>query len=182
MSTSAWSICSTRCCTTPPPAISCAIAAPTWPACASAWPSTSTTRSSACPATAQVSAPLCAGRATGAAARGGARAVGGAPGNQRRQRAGRDVRRARLLRRLLPAGRGSDPLRCGQLHLPRGVQNWRRRGPQGRGRRRKTRPRKRRAKRVRPQTVARQGAAILRDQSDRKGRQGADRSAGRTQK
>ena len=135
-----------RCCMTPPPAISCAIAAPTWPACASAWPSTSTTRSSACPATAQVSAALRLGCAAGAPARRGARAVGGPPGNQRRQRAGGDVRRARLLRRLFPAGGGSDPLRRGQFHLPRGVRNRRRRGGQGGGRRRKTRARKRKAK------------------------------------
>ncbi len=38
-------------------------------------------------------------------------------GGHRRQRAGRDLRRAREPRRLFPAGAGHDPLRRGQLHL-----------------------------------------------------------------
>ena len=37
----------------------------------------------------------------------------------RRQRAGRDLRRAREPRRLFPARAGHDPLRRGQLHQPR---------------------------------------------------------------
>jgi hypothetical protein len=37
----------------------------------------------------------------------------------RRQRAGRDLRRAREPCGVLPAGAGHDPLRRGQLHLPR---------------------------------------------------------------
>ena len=40
-------------------------------------------------------------------------------GSDRRQRAGRDLRRAREPRRLFPAGAGHDPLRRGQLHQPR---------------------------------------------------------------
>ena len=40
-------------------------------------------------------------------------------GGDRRQRAGRDLRRAREPRRLFPAGAGHDPLRRGQLHQPR---------------------------------------------------------------
>jgi hypothetical protein len=47
------------------------------------------------------------------------RAVLGPRGGDRRQRAGRDLRRAREPRRLFPAGAGHDPLRRGQLHQPR---------------------------------------------------------------
>ena len=54
-----------------------------------------------------------------AAARGDPRAVVGTRGGDRRQRAGRDVRRAREPRRLFPARAGHDPLRRGQLHLAR---------------------------------------------------------------
>ena len=54
------------------------------------------------------------------------RAVLGPRGGHRRQRAGRDLRRAREPRRLFPAGAGHDPLRRGQLHLPRHRQAGRR--------------------------------------------------------
>ena len=47
------------------------------------------------------------------------RAVVRPRGGDRRQRAGRDLRRAREPRRLFPAGAGHDPLRRGQLHQPR---------------------------------------------------------------
>jgi hypothetical protein len=47
------------------------------------------------------------------------RAVVGPRGGDRRQRARRDLRRAREPRRLFPAGAGHDPLRRGQLHQPR---------------------------------------------------------------
>jgi hypothetical protein len=40
-------------------------------------------------------------------------------GGDRRQRAGRHVRRARKPRRLFPAEAGHDAVRCGQLHQPR---------------------------------------------------------------
>ena len=43
----------------------------------------------------------------------------GPRGGDRRQRAGRDLRRAREPRRLFPARAGHDPLRRGQLHQPR---------------------------------------------------------------
>ena len=52
-------------------------------------------------------------------ARGDPRAVVGPRGGDRRQRAGRDLRRAREPRRLFPARAGHDPLRRGQLHQPR---------------------------------------------------------------
>ena len=54
-----------------------------------------------------------------AAARRDPRPVLGPRGSDRRQRAGRDVRRARKPRRLFPAGAGHDALRRGQLHLAR---------------------------------------------------------------
>ena len=47
------------------------------------------------------------------------RAVVRPRGGHRRQRAGRDLRRAREPRRLFPARAGHDPLRRGQLHQPR---------------------------------------------------------------
>ena len=47
------------------------------------------------------------------------RAVVRPRGGDRRQRAGRDLRRAREPRRLFPARAGHDPLRRGQLHQPR---------------------------------------------------------------
>ena len=46
-------------------------------------------------------------------------AVLGPRGGDRRERAGRDLRRAREPRRLFPARAGHDPLRRGQLHQPR---------------------------------------------------------------
>ena len=53
------------------------------------------------------------------AARGHPCAVLGPRGSDRRQRAGRDLRRAREPRRLFPARAGHDALRRGQLHQPR---------------------------------------------------------------
>ena len=52
-------------------------------------------------------------------ARGHPCAVVGPRRSVRRQRAGRDLRRARKPRRLFPAGTADDPLRRGQLHLAR---------------------------------------------------------------
>ena len=52
-------------------------------------------------------------------ARGDPRAVLRPRGGDRRQRARRDLRRAREPRRLFPARAGHDPLRRGQLHQPR---------------------------------------------------------------
>ena len=52
-------------------------------------------------------------------ARGDPRAVVRPRGSDRRQRAGRDLRRAREPRRLFPARAGHDALRRGQLHQPR---------------------------------------------------------------
>ncbi len=54
-----------------------------------------------------------------AAARGDPCPIVGARGSDRRQRAGRHVRRAREPRRLFPAGTGHDAVRRGQLHLAR---------------------------------------------------------------
>ena len=53
------------------------------------------------------------------AARGHPCAILGPRGGHRRQRTGRDLRRAREPRRLFPARAGHDPLRRGQLHQPR---------------------------------------------------------------
>ena len=67
-------------------------------------------------------------------ARGDPRAELGPLRGDRRQRAGRDLRRTREPCRLFPAGAGHDPLRRGQLHQPRRRQGsvlWR--GPSGEG-------------------------------------------------
>ena len=70
-------------------------------------------------------------------------------GGDRRQRAGRDVRRAREPRRLFPAGAGHDALRRGQLHLARHRQGARplRDAPRPGRRRGRAQPRRRQQKR-----------------------------------
>ena len=76
------------------------------------------------------------------------RAVLGPRGGDRRERARRDLRRAREPRRVFPARAGHDPLRRGELHLARHRQAAGRGGdPPGARRARGGRPRRRRSRR-----------------------------------
>ena len=100
-------------------------------------------------------------------------------GGDRRQRARRDLRRAREPRRLFPAGPGHDPLRRGELHLARHRQAAGRGGdPSGARRARGGRPR---SGRSRGGARRRQGerARRLVRQSERQGAGRKDRSADR---
>ena len=85
-------------------------------------------------------------------------------GSLRRQRARRDLRRAREPRRLFPAGTADDPLRRGQLHLARHRQaSGRQRGAHAARRRgRAARRRQRRAGRGRQEEAAGRADGLLR--------------------
>ena len=103
-------------------------------------------------------------------------------GGDRRQRAGRDLRRAREPRRLFPARAGHDPLRRGQLHQPRHRQAAGHVGVAPGARRR--RGGRRQGRRRRAEEEGRRARGLLRQpQQEGEGRQdrSADRPRGRDQ-
>ncbi len=95
----------------------------------------------------------------------------GRRGGDRRQRAGRHVRRAREPRRLFPARAGHDPLRRGQLHLARHRQGARplrdAPRPRRRGRRRTQREGQPKARPRRARRLLRQPQQEGQDRQDR---------------
>ena len=103
------------------------------------------------------------------------RAVVRPRGGDRRQRAGRDLRRAREPRRLFPARAGHDPLRRGQLHQPRHRQAAGHVGVASGARRR---GRDRHQERRRAQEEGRRARSLL-HQPQPQGARGQDRSADR---
>ena len=110
-------------------------------------------------------------------ARGDSRPVLRSRRSDRRQRADRDLRRARKPCRVFPAGAGHDALRRGQLHQPRHRQAARRlRGAPGARRRRGDRDQGQRGR----QEEGR-GARDLLRQPQQEGARRQDRSGDRTQ-